>query len=110
MNQDTILLINIPNPEYIEYDEKHNPDVLQVIDQAIYLDFLLQNLQDNNLNISYFEKYSIWVEGDYIFYAKEKKKEFKEHEIHEDRSLIEKVLKKAFRIKLKLCYNYSKKK
>jgi trans-aconitate 2-methyltransferase len=110
MNDDTILLINIPNPAYIEYDKKHNPEVLQVIDQAIYVDFLLQNLQENDLDIFYFEKYSIWVEDDYIFYAIEKKKEFKEHEIHQDRSLIEKALKKAFRLKLKLFYNYSNKK
>ena len=106
MNQKTKLLINIPNPEYIEYDQKYQPEVLQIIDQPIHLDFLLNNLEKNNLSISCFQKYSIWVKNDYIFYVVEKKKEFKEIRIQDNRSFIEKVFKKLFRIKLKLFYKY----
>lgn len=106
MGQDTKLLINIPNPEYIEYDQKYNPEVLQIVDQPIHLDFLLNNLEKNNLSISYFEKYSIWIEDEYIFYLVEKKKEFKGNSIHDERSFVEKVFKKLFRLKLKYFYNY----
>jgi hypothetical protein len=70
------------------------------------LDFLIQNLENNELSISYLQKYSIWVKNDYIFYVVEKKKEFKEIKIHDQRNFIEKVLKKMFRIKLKLFYKY----
>lgn len=106
MDHKTLLFINIPNPEYIEYDQKHQPEVLQIIDQPIHLDFLIQNLENNELSISYLQKYSIWVKNDYIFYVVEKKKEFKEIKIHDQRNFIEKVLKKMFRIKLKLFYKY----
>jgi hypothetical protein len=106
MEDKTLLLINIPNPEYIEYDQKHQPEVLQIIDQPIYLDFLFENLKANNLSISYFEKYSIWVQNDYIFYIIEKKKKFQEVKLRDHRSIIQKVHNKLKNIKLKMIYNY----
>ncbi len=106
IGEDTLLLINIPNPEYIEYDQKYHPEVLQIIDQPVHLDFLVRNLENNDLTISYFQKYSIWVENDYVFYIIEKKKEFKEIRIHDKRNFAQKVLIKLFRLKLKLLYNF----
>ncbi|MEY4603243.1 MAG: hypothetical protein RIT43_535, partial [Bacteroidota bacterium] len=79
----------------------------QIIDQPIHLDFLNLNLQKNDLSISYFKKYSIWVKNDYIFYVVEKKKEFEEIRIQQERNFFEKVLNKLFRYKLKLFHKYS---
>tara|TARA_R110002049_G_scaffold294590_1_gene481289 strand:+ start:1892 stop:2614 length:723 start_codon:yes stop_codon:yes gene_type:complete len=106
MGDNTLLLINIPNPEHIELNQKYHPEVLQIIDQPIHLSFLVQNLEQNNLSISYYKKYSIWLENDYIFYAIEKKKEFKEIKLSDKRSFIEKVGKKLLRYKIKLFHNY----
>jgi trans-aconitate 2-methyltransferase len=104
MNEGSVLLINIPNPEYIEFDINHQPEVLQIIDQPIHLDFLLPNLETNDLCISLLQKHSIWVKNDYVFYAIEKKKEFKEIKIHDSRTFIQKVMIKLFRMKLKMLY------
>ena len=105
MNEDSTLLINIPNPQYIEYDLEHQPEVLQIIDQPIHLNFLLPNLEKNDLCISLFEKHSIWVENDYVFYVIKKKKSFKEIKVRESRTFIQKVMNKLLRLKLKLLYN-----
>jgi SAM-dependent methyltransferase len=74
----TKVVINIPNPSYIEYDIKNHPDALQLIDQPLPLNFILDNLNKNNLELIYFETYSVWVENDYQFLIAAKRKEFKE--------------------------------
>ena len=56
MNEDTCLLINIPNPDYIEYDRKHQPEVLQIIDQPVYHDDLYAILNKNGLDLRYYKK------------------------------------------------------
>ena len=72
-NENTKILINIPNPEYIEYFRANNPGVLQIIDQPIPLNLILENAEKNGLQITYFETYNIWVENDYQFFIIEKK-------------------------------------
>ena len=80
-NQQTITLINIPNPEYLEYVRKNNPETLQVIDQPVPLTLILENLEKNGLVLSFFETYSIWVENDYHLIAVEKKENFQKGRI-----------------------------
>ncbi len=106
IKDDTLLLINIPNPKYIEYDQIHQPEVLQVIDQPIYLDFILKTIENTCLKLIYFETYSIWVKNDYNFLVLEKQKKFTEEKLHEKRSLYEKILVKIFRFKINLLYKY----
>ncbi len=106
MSDNTFLLVNIPNPEYIEYDRKYQPELLQVIDQPVYLDFMIKNLTKNQLQLLSFETYSTWVKNDYNFYLIKKKKEFKEQKLQDERNLIQKILIKLFRIKLKLFYRF----
>lgn len=106
MTNDTLLLINIPNPEHIIYSEKYNPDSLQVIDQPIYMNELIGNLEKNNLNISFSEKYGIWLQDDYVFYAVKKNTTFEEIKLSDSRSFIEKVAKRILRIKMNILYNY----
>ncbi|WP_417592342.1 class I SAM-dependent methyltransferase [Owenweeksia hongkongensis] len=92
MTEKTTLLINIPNPKYIEYDRIHQPEVLQVIDQPIPLTAIAKNMEDNGLFMHHFETYSIWVENDYQFMMIKKDREFKEVKLSERRSITEKVI------------------
>jgi len=54
-NEQTKILINIPNPAYIEYDKIHNPKALQIIDQPLPLAFILESLEKNGLALTYFK-------------------------------------------------------
>ena len=105
-NEHTKILINIPNPAYIEYDQENNPAALQIIDQPLPLTLLLKNLENNGLTLIYFETYSIWVEHDYQFFVIEKKKVFKEVKLSAKRTFFQKGLKKLERTYIKLRYNY----
>jgi len=105
-NEHTKILINIPNPDYIEYDQENNPEALQIIDQPLPLTLLLKNLENNGLTLIYFETYSIWVENDYQFFVIEKKKVFKEVKLSSKRTFFQKGLKKLERTYIKLRYNY----
>lgn len=106
MDNDTLLLINIPSPEYIEYCEKNEPETLQVIDQALHPDFLINNILNSKLHLFSFESYGIWIRNDYNFFVIGKKKEFKAIDIHVCRTIWEKIWVKAFRLKLKWFYKY----
>jgi len=105
-NEDTKLLINIPNPDYIEYDSKYHPDELQIIDQPLPLKVILENLEKNGLTISFFETYSVWVENDYQFFVVTKKKPFKEIRLSNKRNFLQKVIIKAKRTYIKLRHDY----
>ena len=103
---DTKLIINIPNPSYIEYDIKNHPDNLQLIDQPLPLNFILDNLIKNNLELIYFETYSVWVENDYQFLVATRKKEFKEILLSNKRNFFQKVKMKLKRILIRIRYKY----
>ena len=106
VNQDTKVLINIPNPAYIEYDRIHNPEELQIIDLPLHLSFILENLERNGLTLMSFETYSIWAENDYQFFVIEKKKVFEEVKLSSKRNIFQKIRKKLKRTYIKLKYNY----
>lgn len=86
------LLINIPNPEYILYDQKHQPELLQEIDQAIYLQTLLPKIIDAKLELFYFETHSVWSIDDYQFMVLRKQKPFEEIFLRNRRNLAAKAL------------------
>jgi len=74
LKQDGFVFINIPNPEYLAWCHQNRREILQIIDQPIYTEILLQNIQETNLVITYLETYSIWVEkGDYQYIVLRKK-------------------------------------
>ena len=106
LNENTKVLINIPNPAYIEYDRINNPDALQIIDQPVPLALILQNLERNGMTLMYFETYSIWVENDYQFLVIEKKKVFEEVKLSSKRNTFQKIRKKLERTYIKLRYNF----
>lgn len=103
----TKILINIPNPAYIEFDRINNPQSLQIVDQPIPLTSIIQNLEKNGLTLTFFKTYSIWVEQDYQFFVVEKKKEFMEVPLSSKRNLFQKAKKKLERTFIKLRYKYS---
>ena len=96
--EQTLIVINIPNPDYINYLHQHNPEGLQVIDQAIELPLLAENLDKNHLEIVFFEKYGIWEKEDYHFILVRKKREFKLKHLADERSIFQKI---GFRLRLK---------
>jgi trans-aconitate 2-methyltransferase len=64
---DGLVLLNYPNPHYLEWCREHHPERLQIVDQSIHADVLLANAYPHGLHLDYLERYSIWVrEGDYV--------------------------------------------
>ena len=106
LNENTKVLINIPNPAYIEYDRINNPEALQIIDQPVPLALILQNLEKNGMTLMYFETYSVWVENDYQFLIIEKKSVFEEVKLSSKRNTFQKIRKKLERTYIKLRYNF----
>ena len=108
IGDNTQLIINIPNPAYIEFDQKHNPEVLQIIDQPIYHDQLYKTLSDSGLDMHYYEKYSIWVKEEYIFYIIKKRQPFTEEKLAGNRSFSEKIKSRLLRTQLEKLFPYGK--
>jgi trans-aconitate 2-methyltransferase len=107
-NNESLILINIPNPNYILYDQKYNPKALQEIDQPIHIHTLTQTLAKASLELEYFETYSVWVKNDYQFLMIKKKNEFQEQRLSSERNLIEKIKVRLKRDLRKMIYNYPK--
>jgi cyclopropane fatty-acyl-phospholipid synthase-like methyltransferase len=64
---DGFALLNYPSPHYQEWNRKHHPDRLQIIDQTVHVDVLSSNTYPNGLYIDHLATYSIWIrEGDYV--------------------------------------------
>ncbi len=100
MNEHSKLLINIPNPRYTEYDRMHQPELLQIVDETVYLNELCAVLYKNNLYIHLFETYSIWAKADYQFLIVYKNHPFEEVKLSRIRTLPQKIkdrLKREFR-------------
>ncbi|WP_262493303.1 class I SAM-dependent methyltransferase [Kaistella solincola] len=93
----TLIALNIPNPEYIAFTRKNQPETLQVIDQEIHLAPLLTILENSGLELVFFEKYSIWEIEDYHFLLVRKKQNFELRHLSDERTLSEKVLNKVSR-------------
>ncbi len=106
MSEQSRLLVNIPNPHYIEYDRIHHPEQLQVVDEAVYLDKLSGILFKYGLYIHNFQTHSIWVKDDYQFMMICKNRQFEEIKCSELRSLSHKIKSKLNRMMNNLLYRY----
>ena len=107
MHSKTLLLINIPNPQYIEYDEVHQPETLQVIDQAIYINHLSEVLMKNELLIESMSTNSIWVKDDYHFYMVKKKTTFEEIKLSAVKTFGQKIFSRLKHIYITRVLKYS---
>ena len=106
MHDDSCLLINIPNPGYILFDEKNNPAALQEIDQPVFPDHLATVLAKSGLDIVQFETYSVWVKSDYQFIVIKKRKDFEEIFLSKERNIFQKGIVWWGRKWRKLIYRY----
>lgn len=96
-NENSLVCINIPNPEYIEYTRVHEPEKLQILDQSVQLLPLLQHLEGVGFELIFFEKYSIWVREDYHFLVFRKRFPFELRHLKDERKFSEKVINKIER-------------
>jgi 2-polyprenyl-3-methyl-5-hydroxy-6-metoxy-1,4-benzoquinol methylase len=108
MKDDSLLLINLPNPQYIIYDQKNNPEALQELDQPIFLDKLITTLAKLSMDMVYLETYSVWAKDDYQFLIVKKRTDFVERLLSSERLLFEKLTVRLGRLTRKLKYPYPK--
>lgn len=102
LNYRGFIFIHIPNPYYLEWIQIHQPETLQIIDQPIHISSILQNTERNNLIITKYETYSIWVkDGDYQYIILRKKDAIDfSVRIKERRDILQRIKKKISSIKL----------
>jgi trans-aconitate 2-methyltransferase len=108
MGHDSMLLINLPNPNYIQLYQKNNPEALQEIDNPVFLNRLSNILDITSLEIEYFETYSVWVKNDYQFLVVKKKSAFVKKELSQQRNIVKKIYLRLGRELRKIFYNYPK--
>ncbi len=61
------VLLNYPNPLFLQWLHENKPEALQVIDQPVHADGLLASSYAAGLYLDFLQTYSIWTrEGDYI--------------------------------------------
>lgn len=106
MHEHSLLLINIPNPGYILYDQLHNPSALQELDQPLYLTQLAAVIEQAGLELLHFETWSAWVKEDYQFMIVRKRKAFTEQVLSKERNLLQKGRKWMGRKWRKMKYRY----
>ena len=110
MQDESLLLINIPNPGYILFDQKNNPAALQETDQPVFLAPLSTGLAKASLDIVQMETYSVWVKDDYQFLVVRKRKDFEEKILSTNRNIFQNGsiwMKRKWR---KILYSYPPKK
>jgi cyclopropane fatty-acyl-phospholipid synthase-like methyltransferase len=106
MHKESHLLINIPNPLSIIYDQKHNPAALQEVDQPIFIDALAAQLNKAGLDIQQFETYGVWAKNDYQFFVIKQRADFVEEIISSKRNFFQKIAARSKRELRKMIYRY----
>jgi 2-polyprenyl-3-methyl-5-hydroxy-6-metoxy-1,4-benzoquinol methylase len=65
LKENGFIFIHIPNPYLLSWCHENRKDLLQVIDQPLYLDKLSKDIYSNGLAIHHMETYSIWQMEEY---------------------------------------------
>lgn len=61
------VVLNYPNPLYLEWCRTNRPELLQVVDQPVHADVLLANAYSASLYLESLRTYSVWIrQGDYV--------------------------------------------
>ncbi|TNE71901.1 class I SAM-dependent methyltransferase [bacterium] len=87
MHQNSVICIHIPHPRMIDYTRTHQPEKLQVIDQAIEAPSIITNAFNAGLQLDEYNAYSLYDEYfDYVFIVLRKmkltdSKPFSQHKI-----------------------------
>lgn len=98
------LVINLPNPEYLEWEHHSKPEQLQILDQPVPVANLLDQLFQTGLTLRQFETYTIWSENDYHFIVFENAKEYEERLIRQNAPILKKLQLKLHHYWLKWRY------
>ena len=61
-HEKTIILINIPDPNFLEYTAEYTPELLQIIDQPLHLNEFSKAIYANELFIEQVNSYSLWID------------------------------------------------
>jgi trans-aconitate methyltransferase len=101
MGLNSRFVINLPNPDYIEYDIAKEADSLQVIDQPVPFATLIQQLDAAGLELMQYEKYGIWHRDEYQWFVLRSKRPFKEESIDSSLSFYQKIQRKIKRWRIK---------
>jgi 2-polyprenyl-3-methyl-5-hydroxy-6-metoxy-1,4-benzoquinol methylase len=76
-HSDTKFVINVPDPRKTRWDEEHNSSILQIIDNAIYVENVVQSFEGTGFRIEYFKRYSLHHnEMDYNYFVLSKSERY----------------------------------
>jgi len=101
MNEASLFVINLPNPDYIEFDIALEAESLQVIDQPVPFAAMIQQLDQANLELLRYEKYGIWHHDEYQWFVLRIKRPFQELPIDDSLSFWEKMNRRIKRYKMR---------
>ncbi|HQQ94477.1 MAG TPA: class I SAM-dependent methyltransferase [Bacteroidia bacterium] len=73
---DSVVLINIPEPNCLNWARRHHPENLQIIDQSLSMQDLLNNVYPNEFELYSLQPYALqFTEPDYLSIVLKRKKE-----------------------------------
>jgi|SRR5690554_618192 len=101
-NENSLIVITIPDAQFLNYTREHRPEILQVVDESIYFNELKNIIDEKNLEILKYEKYGIDYDNQYRFFLLGNKKMSYKPEINlilKERKM-KKVFRKIIRVKL----------
>jgi 2-polyprenyl-3-methyl-5-hydroxy-6-metoxy-1,4-benzoquinol methylase len=64
MHPGSLIFINVPHPQSIEYYRRNDPSKLQIIDQSIYAGQLMPDVEGNGLLLKKYFSYSLFHDQD----------------------------------------------
>lgn len=81
VHENSIVVINIPYPRAVEYMHKYRPELMQIIDQALYTYPFLKAIYENDFYVENLNTYSVFFdEPDYQSFIVKPNKTI--HEMH----------------------------
>ena len=95
-SRDTTVIINIPNPAYNEYLRQHEPQSLQIVDEALTADHITRYAYANGLALSFFLTYGLWYESEYQVMTFRPQQPYEKRPVRQSRA--ERVLDRARRL------------
>ena len=81
-HKDSVVLINIPEPNCLNWIRRLHPEKLQIIDQSLSLQDLLNNVYPNDFELYSVEPYALqYTEPDYLSIVLKRKKERNDYRV-----------------------------
>lgn len=81
-HQTSKVLINIPEPNCLNWARKHHPEKLQIIDQSLSMQDLMNNVYPNDFELVSMQPYALqYTEPDYVSIVLKRKKEVEHYRL-----------------------------